>query len=90
MKLQKFAEEKLLAERLKTPGAVESYEKMSIGAQIKHLRERLRIPQKTFASKLHTSQSAVARMEAGQQNFSIGTLIKISFILGKKLTVRFH
>jgi UDP-N-acetylglucosamine 1-carboxyvinyltransferase len=47
-----------------------------IGEFIKNLRERRGLTQESFAKALQTSQSAVARMEKGQQNFSTEILIK--------------
>ncbi len=41
-----------------------------IGLFIKDLREQRGLTQAVFAKELGTSQSAVARMEAGGQNFS--------------------
>ncbi|MFT5281140.1 MAG: UDP-N-acetylglucosamine 1-carboxyvinyltransferase [Flavobacteriaceae bacterium] len=52
-----------------------------IGALIKKLRKDEGMTQKDFALALATSQSAVARMERGGQNFSTKELRKISKIL---------
>lgn len=52
-----------------------------IGEFIKNLRERRGLTQESFAKALQTSQSAVARMEKGQQNFSTEILNKISIVL---------
>lgn len=49
-----------------------------IGNFIKNLRERKGITQKEFALALKTSQSAVARMEKGEQNFTTELLDKVS------------
>ena len=49
-----------------------------IGAFIKILRERKGLTQEDFAKAFSTSQSAVARMEKGEQNFSTEILNKIS------------
>jgi len=49
-----------------------------LGYLIKELRTRQGLTQKQFSDMLQTSQSAVARMEAGQQNFSVKELGKIS------------
>lgn len=49
-----------------------------LGYLIKELRIRQGMTQQQFADILQTSQSAVARMEAGQQNFSVKELSKIS------------
>lgn len=56
-----------------------------IGYFIKSLREKRALTQKEFSRLLHTSQSAVARMEAGRQNFTTRELEKISNSLGSKL-----
>lgn len=59
--------------------ASESHKK--IGLFIKEVRRRRGLTQKAFAKALGTSQSAVARMEAGDQNLSTGQLLKISDVL---------
>lgn len=52
-----------------------------IGYFIKELREKRGMTQEAFAQALSTSQSAVARMEKGEQNFSTEILSKISEVL---------
>ncbi|MEK7572340.1 MAG: UDP-N-acetylglucosamine 1-carboxyvinyltransferase [Patescibacteria group bacterium] len=52
-----------------------------IGAFIKNFRERKGMTQDDFAQELFTSQSAVARMEKGEQNFTTELLNKISDVL---------
>lgn len=56
-------------------------EQEKIGFFIKELRERKGLTQGAFAKELGTSQSAVARMEKGDQNFTTELLSKISEIL---------
>lgn len=56
-----------------------------LGAFIRNLRERKELTQEQFADLLETSQSAVARMEAGGQNFTTETLSKISEVLNHKI-----
>src|SRR3989344_5893076 len=58
---------------------------VKIGSFIKNLRERRELTQKAFAAVLGTSQSAVARMETGRQNFTAKELEKISRALDHKL-----
>lgn len=89
-KLPEFADEHILARRLKTPFAVESYDKLILGMQIKKLRHNARMTQQAVAAKLHTTQSVIARMETGKQNFTLRTLIHIGFIFNKKLWFRFE
>lgn len=56
-------------------------EQQKIGFFIKELRERRGLTQDAFAKELTTSQSAVARMEKGEQNFTTELLSKISNVL---------
>ncbi|PIR38167.1 MAG: UDP-N-acetylglucosamine 1-carboxyvinyltransferase [Candidatus Zambryskibacteria bacterium CG10_big_fil_rev_8_21_14_0_10_42_12] len=52
---------------------------------IRSLREQRGLTQQEFAKRLGTSQSAVARMEAGKQNFTAKELSKISDALEHKI-----
>lgn len=56
-----------------------------IGLFIKELRTRRGMTQQEFASALQTSQSAVARMEKGDQNLSTAQLVKMSEVLGHQV-----
>jgi UDP-N-acetylglucosamine 1-carboxyvinyltransferase len=56
-----------------------------IGLFIKELREKRGITQEAFATALNTSQSAIARIEKGEQNITTGMLNKISTILEHKI-----
>jgi UDP-N-acetylglucosamine 1-carboxyvinyltransferase len=56
-----------------------------IGAFIKLIRKEQGMTQEEFAQKLKTSQSAVARMESGGQNFTTKELVKISNVLGENI-----
>src|SRR3989344_785096 len=56
-----------------------------IGYLLKTLRERKGLKQEEFAKRLGTSQSAVARMEAGRQNFTAKEIEKISVALESKI-----
>jgi len=56
-------------------------DQQKIGFFIKELRERRGLTQEAFAKSLSTSQSAIARMEKGEQNFSTEILGKISEVL---------
>ena len=53
----------------------------TIGARIARLRESMGMTQTDLAKKLKTTQSAVARIEAGGQNVSTDMLRKISSVL---------
>lgn len=60
-------------------------EQEKIGIFIKSIREARGMTQADFAKALKTSQSAVARMEKGGQNFTTAALENISNILGRKI-----
>lgn len=57
----------------------------TIGKFIKKMRQDKGLTQKQFAEVLKTSQSAVARMENGNQNFTTAELSKISRVLNRKI-----
>lgn len=68
------------------PTVTKNKKQLSIlGSLIKNLREERGITQEQFAKKLKTTQSAVARIEGGQQNVSAGILSRISEILDKNV-----
>lgn len=57
----------------------------NLGKRIADLREAAGLTQTELASKLNTTQSAVARLETGKQNLSTDTLKKLSRALGRNL-----
>ncbi|MEX0917714.1 MAG: UDP-N-acetylglucosamine 1-carboxyvinyltransferase [Candidatus Paceibacterota bacterium] len=57
----------------------------SIGHTVSDLREAQGLTQTELAKKLHTTQSAIARLESGKQNVSADMLRKIGRALGKNL-----
>lgn len=57
----------------------------NIGHLIKELRERRGITQAEFAEKLKTTQSAIARIESGEQNLTTDMISKISEALDHNL-----
>ena len=64
---------------------MENLSQKEIGAYIKKNRERKDMTQGELAKALSTSQSAVARMEKGGQNFTTDILEKISEVLEKNI-----
>ncbi len=60
-------------------------DKLKIGQFIRSLREKKNLSQEDLAKLLDTSQSAVARMESGEQNFTTETLDKISSALNQRI-----
>ncbi|MEI6528458.1 MAG: UDP-N-acetylglucosamine 1-carboxyvinyltransferase [bacterium] len=57
----------------------------SIGQLIKELREKRGITQVEFAEKLNTTQSAIARIESGEQNLTTEMIQKISNALEREI-----
>lgn len=60
---------------------------LEIAYQIAQLRKKANVSQVVFAKRIGTTQSNVARMEQGQQNFTIGLLTKVAKALNKDLEV---
>jgi len=93
-KIQKVVDfQEYLAEKLKNPKFRKYYDEygkqLEIAYQILQLRKQKRISQSELAKKIGTKQSNIARMEAGEQNFSIDTLQKIAQVFNKDLKVSF-
>lgn len=62
---------------------------LEIAYLIAQKRKQAKISQKELAQKIGTTQSNIARMEAGNQNFSMITLEKIAEALKSELKVSF-
>lgn len=60
-------------------------EQGKIGGFIRDLREQRGLTQAEFAELIETSQSAVARMEKGEQNFTTEILNRVSRALNRKI-----
>lgn len=66
---------------------VENKLENEVAKQIISLRKSLGLSQKELAEKLNTKQSAISRIEKGEQNISIGFLDKIADALGVEVNV---
>ncbi|MDP3764277.1 MAG: helix-turn-helix transcriptional regulator [bacterium] len=60
---------------------------LEIAYQILQLRRKNRISQEQFAKRIGTTQSNIARMESGSQNFTIEMLDKVAETFNKKLQI---
>ena len=84
--------EDYLAKQLKNPKFKKYYDEygkqLEIAYQILQLRKRKKMSQAELARKIGTKQSNIARMEIGQQNFTIDTLQKISKAFNRELKVK--
>jgi len=85
--------QKYLKENLKDAGFKECFDEygkqLEIAYKILQLRKKKKMSQKELAEKIGTTQSNIARMEAGQQNFTTNTLNKIAFAFNLDLEVSF-
>lgn len=82
-----------LAKQLKNPEIKRHYneygKQIEIAYQILQLRKQRRMSQAELAKKIGTKQSNIARMEAGQQNFTTDTLQKIAAAFRRNLKIEF-
>lgn len=60
---------------------------LEIAYRIVKLRKEKRMSQIELAKQIGTTQSNIARMESGQQNFTVGTLNKVAEIFNKDLKI---
>ncbi|MFH0854718.1 MAG: helix-turn-helix transcriptional regulator [bacterium] len=85
--------ERYLSQRMKSKTFREAYERegrrLEVAYGILQLRKKQKISQKELAIKLDTTQSVVARMESGQQNFTTDTLQKIASVFKRNLKIEF-
>ena len=93
-KYQKVVDfQKYLAEKLKNPKFRKYYnecgKQLEIAYQILKLRKQKGLSQAELAKRIGTKQSDIARMEAGQQNFTTDTLQKIASALERDLKIEF-
>lgn len=83
----------ILKKKLKDPEFKQHYDEygkqLEIAYQILELRKRKKMSQNQLAKKIGTTQSNIARMETGQQNFTTNTLQKIAGAFNCDLKVDF-
>ena len=82
-----------LKEELKNPRFKKLYDhygkQLEVAFAVHKLRKSQGLSQAQMAKKIGTTQSNVARMEAGNQNFTTDTLQKIAQALNKELKIEF-
>jgi DNA-binding transcriptional regulator YiaG len=85
--------ERYLAQQMKNKAFKKAYQeeshRLEIAYKILQLRKKQKLSQKELAHKLDTTQSVVARMETGQQNFTTDTLQKIAEAFKRDLKIEF-
>ncbi len=84
----------MLREKLKDPEYKKWYDyygkQLEISYGLLQMRKKEGMSQAELAKKIGTTQSNVARMESGQQNFTVETLEKIASVFGKNLEISFN
>lgn len=82
-----------LKEELKNPVFKAAYEKegqkLKISYQVAVLRQKAKMSQRDMAKKMGVSQAAIGRIEMGEQNLTLETMMKIAKVFKKKLVVKF-
>jgi ribosome-binding protein aMBF1 (putative translation factor) len=58
--------------------------KLSLGRLVRATRRRAKLSQQTLAGRLHSSQSRVAKLEAGDASVSLDLIMKAAFAAGAK------
>jgi len=85
--------EEIKAKRADTPARRRGYEQagrtVRLAMEIHDLREKRGLSQRQLAERVGTTQSAVARLEAGSISPSLPTLDKVAEALGVELVVSF-
>lgn len=91
IKLRDFDEE--LAKELKNPEFKKMFDEygrqLELSYALLQLRKKKKMSQLTLAKKVGTTQSNIARVEGGQQNFTVAFLGKIAAALDAKLEIKF-
>jgi ribosome-binding protein aMBF1 (putative translation factor) len=84
----------LRSARLLTPDAHAGYERARVafefGELVRALRESRKLTQVALAASVHTSQSAIARLEAGGSEPRLDMLQRLAAALGVELAVGAH
>jgi DNA-binding XRE family transcriptional regulator len=81
----------VLREELKNPKFKKMFDEygrqLELSYKILQLRKQRKMSQETLAKKIGTTQSNVARMEAGNQNFTLSLLNKVANALDAQLEI---
>lgn len=80
--------------RLEKPAARAGYQHAQLayelGRQVRELREAHGLSQRELAERMHTTQSVIARLEAGGSKPSISTLERVAAALETAVDIRFR
>ncbi|OGH64246.1 MAG: hypothetical protein A2821_01975 [Candidatus Magasanikbacteria bacterium RIFCSPHIGHO2_01_FULL_41_23] len=85
--------EKDLKRELKDPDFKKKFDgfgkQFEVAYQMVELRKQKKMSQNDLAKKIGTTQSNIARMETGKQNFSMAILLKMASAFKKELKINF-
>jgi len=83
-----------LQQELKDPEFKKLYDeegvKLEVAYTLLQLRKKQKMSQAQLAKQIGTTQSNLARIEAGNQNLTIQMMHRIAKALGKELVVKFN
>lgn len=84
----------LRRKRLEKPAARAGYQNAKLayelGRQVRELREAHGLSQRQLAERMRTTQSVIARLEAGGSKPSLSTLERVASALGTSIDIRFR
>jgi len=94
MRRKMIPAKELFAEWRKDPDYVREYEAMAdefeLAGALIDARGKAKLTQADVAAKMKTSQQAIARLEGGRGNPSIGTLRRFASVTGTRLKIAFE
>jgi len=86
--LQKYITKRKKTDKAFAENYDEGFEEFKIGVMIRKARLKQGITQEELARKIHTTKSAISRIENHSEDIKLSTLSKVSRSLGMKLTVK--
>jgi len=82
----------VLAEEMKNPEFKRMFDEygrqLEISYGLLQLRKKKKMSQASLAKKIGTTQSNIARLESGQQNFTMSFLSKVADALGAYIEIK--
>ncbi len=86
--LKKYINKRKKTDKAFAKGYDEGYDNFKIGVMLREARIKKGITQEELAQRIHTTKSAISRIENHSADIKLSTLEKVSRSLGMKLTVR--
>lgn len=84
--LQQYIDQRIANPQFQTAWDASRLEYM-VARQLIHLRQAQGLTQSQLARRLHTQQSEISRIEAGDQNISLGKLEKLVTAMGARVSI---